>query len=265
VSRSQESQDRAAETNARVLILALVAVLVAIGLFWLAEHDAWFEKIRPVQVTMEQVAGLIVATGLLTAAWELVGKRRFAAEVLEKAKLSTDVTNSGLTRVTDRHHQDVPWGDLFAGTTLLDIAIPYARTWRNTHADSLRKLAAKRDGHLRVFLPDPDDRLTMESLAHRFKETRDDITKTVREAVIEYSKLDRRGGGGVEVWVRPGEVSFSCYRFDKKAAVIALYSHSRERPDWTSTPVLIAGKGHLFRFVNDELEEIKKQSRRVYP
>jgi hypothetical protein len=246
------------------VILALVAVLVAIGLFWLAEHDAWFEKLRPVQVTMEQVAGLIVATGLLTAGWELVGKRRFAAEVLEKAKLSSDVTDSGLIRVTDRHHEDVQWGDLFAGTTQLDIAIPYARTWRNNHAGSLRKLAARSGGRLRVFLPDPDDSLTMASLARRFNSTHDDITNTVQEAVREYPKLDRDGGGGVEVFVRSGEVSFSCYRFDRKAAVIALYSHSTDRRAWTSTPVLIAGQGHLFRFVDDELDEIEKQSRRVY-
>lgn len=266
VSPSPKSPfDRAAETNARVVILALVAVLVAIGLFWLAEHDVWFEKLRPLQVTIEQVAGLIVATGLLTAAWELVGKRRFAAEVLEKAKLSSDVAASGLTDVTNRHHGDVQWGDLFAGTKHLDVAIPYARTWRNTHADRLRELAARPGGHLRVFLPDPDDSLTMEGLARRFNTTPKGITDTVREAVREYPALDRPGGGGVEVFVRSGEVAFSCYRFDRKAAVIALYSHSVERRDWTTTPVFVAGQGHLFTFVVDELEVIEKQSRRVYP
>jgi hypothetical protein len=241
----------------------LVAVVVAIVLFWIAEHDAWFKGWRPVQATMEQVAGLIVATGLLTAGWELVGKRRFAAEVLEKAKLSSDVTDAGLLRVTDQYLEDVEWSDLFAGATRLDVVAAYARTWRNNHAERLRGLAALSGGRLRIFLPDPDDSATMEIFAKRFNMSVDKIKDTVREAIRDYTAFDRAGGGGVEVWVRSGDLVFSCYRFDHRAAVLALYSHSKERR--TSVPTLVVGRGRLFRFVSEELEAIEKQSRQVYP
>jgi hypothetical protein len=255
--------DRSAETNARVLILALIAVVAAILLFLIAEHDAWFKNLQWLQATMEQVAGLIVATGLLSAGWELVGKRRFAAEVLEKAKLSSDVTDSGLKRVTDQYLEDVEWAELFAGATQLDVVVAYARTWRNNHAERLRSLAAMSGGRLRVFLPDPDDGPTMAILADRFNMTPARIAETVNEAIDEYSALDRPGGGSVEVWVRSGDVVYSCYRFDHRAAVLTLYSHSKERR--TSVPTLVVGRGRLFRFVSEELEAIEKQSRPVYP
>jgi hypothetical protein len=264
VSSTQRNKaDRTAETNTRAVILALLAVLVAIALFWVAMHDAWFEKSKPLQATLEQVAGLIVATGLLSIGWELLGKRRFAAEVLAKAKLSADVTESGLRRVTDQYLEDVEWGELFAGASHLDLVVAYARTWRNHHAQRLRTLAAGSNGRIRVFLPDPDDQETMTILAGRFDMTVEDVSKTVEEAVREYSAFDRKDGGAVEVWVRPGDVLFSCYRFDSKAAVLTLYSHSKKRR--TSVPTFVVGSGRLFRIVSEELDAIQEQSRRVYP
>jgi len=259
----QSRKDREAETNARLLILALLAIVVAVILFWVSQHDSWFATIRPVQATLEQVAGLVLATGLLGAGWEIVGKRRFSAEVLEKAKLSADVTQAGISRVTDQYLEDVEWAELFAGATRLDMVVAYGRTWRNNHAERLRQLVARSGGQLRVFLPNPDDAMTMQILAARFDMTPDLVAETVREAIREYSDFSRPDGQGVEVWVRSGEAVFSCYRFDSRMAVLTLYSHGRKRR--TSVPTLVVGRGQLFRFVSEELAAIQEQSRRVYP
>lgn len=249
------------DTNARVVIVALgAAILAGLG-FWTTEHDSWFSGAAALQATLNNISGLIIATGLLTAAWEVVGKRRFAAEVLEKAKLSADVVDAGLTRVTDQYLEEVAWADLFQGTTRLDIVVAYARTWRNAQMDKLRAIASTPGAHLRVFLPDPTHAETMRILADRFGTDEPSITSTVNEAVRDFSALGV-GSGSVEVWVRQGDVVFSCYRFDSRA-VLTLYSHSRERR--SSVPTLVMNGGKLFKFVRDEIGAIEAQSTRVYP
>lgn len=250
------------ETNTRTVIIGLLAILMAVGLFWVSNQESWYQENSPWQSTWNQIAGLVVATGLITVAWELLGKRRFAAEVLAKARLSTDVVDAGITRVTDQYLEDVEWADLFEGANKIDMVVAYARTWRNTHAHRLRSVAARSGTRLRFFLPDPDDEVTMRVLAARFNQDPHSLAATVREAVSEFSALATQGGGRVEVYVRPGDAVFSCYRFDGRA-VLTLYSHARERR--TSVPTFGVRGGQLFKFVYEEIAAIKSQSTRVFP
>lgn len=252
----RRAQSAASETNFRVALIGLAAALVAAVLLWVAAHDGWLTG--PWRATLEQTAGLIMATGLLAAAWETVGRRRFAAEVLAKAKLSADVVDAGILRVTDQYLEDVEWADLFAGAMKVDIVVAYGRTWRNTHMERLRSVADTPGARLRVFLPDPDHLDTMRVLAERFATDPADIANTVREAVTAFQGLRRQSGGGtVEVWVRPGDAVFSCYRFDDRA-VLTLYSHGRERR--TSVPTWVVGTGRLFKFIRDDIDAIRVQS-----
>lgn len=251
------------ETNARVVAIALGAVLVAFVLFWVSSNDHWFVNARPLQTTLQQIAGLVIATGLLASGWDLVGKRRFAAEVLEKAKLSSDVAQSGIRRITDQYLDEVEWSELFAGAKRLDVVVAYARTWRNSHTDRLKQLVAQPGGSLRVFLPDPNDEKTMRNLAEGFSKTEQQLQEIVTEAIKDFSGSCRGDGQGVEVWVRAGDAVFSCYRFDNRAAVLTLYSHARERR--TSVPTLVMAQGQLLRFVSEELDAIQGQSRQVFP
>ena len=136
----------------------------------------------------------------------------------------------------------------------------YASTWRNTHRLRLQRLAATPGAAIRVFLPDPSDRKTVEVLADRFSMDVDMLTGKINEAITEFRSLARPGGGGVEVYVRRGDAVFSCYRFDGKA-VLTLYSHSRERQ--TSVPTLVMEGGDLFKFVRNEIDAIAAQSQRA--
>jgi hypothetical protein len=256
--RSRREHRAASETNLYVVLLALAAAILAAALMWISEHDSWLSG--PIRATLGQVGGLIVATGLLAAAWELLGRRRFAEEVLAKAKLSADVVDAGILRVTDQYLEEVEWSDLFAGALKVDIVVAYARTWRNTHMERLRETAKNPHARLRVFLPDPDDPETMKLLAGRFAMSEADVTKTVREAVKDFMGLHTAGGGVVEVWCRRGDLVFSCYRFDGRA-VITLYSHGRERR--TSVPTLVVGAGRLFKFIRDDIDAIQSQSHLV--
>jgi hypothetical protein len=249
-------------SNAWAIILALVAVVVAGGLFWISSNNEWFKDSAPLQATLNQVAGLIIATGLLSVGWELVGKRHFAAEVLAKAQLSAEVVDAGILRITDQYLDDIEWSELFDGVSKLDIAVAYGRTWRNTHAERLRAVSRRKGTRIRVFLPDPEDAMTMQVLAHRFDMTVSELQATVREAIRDFSNFKQQDGGDVKVYVRSGDAVFSCYRFDGRA-VLTMYSHGKKRR--TSVPTLVVRNGKLYQFVYDELSAIETQSRQVFP
>lgn len=209
-----------------------------------------------------QLGGLLFATGVLTVAWDLVGRRAFSREILAKAKLSAEVVESGITRVTDQYLDDVEWAELFNGARHVDIVVAYANTWRNANRSRLESIAASSGSRIRVFLPDPCDRLTVENLAARFGKDQPAVKRLINEAMSEFASLAKPGGGTVEVFVRPGDPVFSCYRFDNRA-VLTLYSHSRARQ--TSVPTLVMAGGELFRFVRDEIAAIAAQSEPVAP
>ncbi|WP_354156819.1 hypothetical protein [Arthrobacter sp. UYCu512] len=251
-----------AGSNAWAIILGLVAVVLAGFLFWVTSHDEWFEGALPLQTTLNQIAGLVIASGLLSVGWELVGRRHFAAEILANAQLSAEVVDAGLLRLTDQYLDDIEWSELFDGVSKIDIAVAYGRTWRNTHSARLRAVARRPGTRIRVFLPDPDDDLTMRVLANRFDTTVEALQETVRESVRAFSDLKQEGGGDVEVYVRAGDAVFSCYRFDNRA-VMTMYSHGRKRR--TSVPTFVVRSGKLYQFVYDEFAAIEDQSRQMFP
>lgn len=256
---SGKDRSRRAETNRATVLIALGACVVGIGILWLATWPIWSDAWTSI---WDNVGGLVIATGLLTAAWELIGKRSFAAEVLAKARLSTDVVAAGIQRASDQYLQYVEWDSLFGGAGKVDIVVAYGATWRNAQRVNLEKVAANKRGRIRVFLPDPDDVHTMKTLAERFSTDPDSVSARIREAITDFSTLKVANGADVRVHVRSGDVVFSCYRFDGRA-VLTLYSHSRERR--SRVPTFVVGSGSVYDFVYDEIQAISEQSRQVFP
>lgn len=236
------------------VVLALVFVIVGGVVLWVSGLDTLKEN-APLSGFLSQLGGLLLATGLITIAWDLVGRRAFADEILAKAKLSTDVVDSGLIRVTDQYHE-VEWADLFQDVSKLDIVVAYANTWRNTHRARLQA-AARRGCRIRVFLPDHRDAETINILAGRFGMDPATLQSKIQEAVTDFKDLPAPANSPVQVYLRKGDLVFSCYRFDSRA-VLTLYSHSRERR--TNVPTFVMKNGSLFTYVYDELAAIEQQS-----
>lgn len=252
--------DRIRHTNKSVALYSAFGLMVGIGLLWLAETDGRLEPSTTWKAVVNNLGGLTVATALLSAAWELFGKRAFAEEVMAKASLSADVEKSGITHVTDAYLDTVPWNDLMTGASKVDIVVAYANTWRNAHLTRLQLLAKAPGVRVRVFLPDPDDPFTMSLLANRFGKNAGDVESKVREAIHEFGELRQPGGADLQVFVRSGDAVFSCYRFDGRA-VLTLYSHSRERR--SAVPTLVVQNGDLWKFIYTEIGAILAQSRQV--
>lgn len=242
-------------TNWATLAVALAFVLVGVVLLFLSSSSVLRDSAQW-GAFAGQLGGLLAATGLITFAWDLVGRRAFAGEVMAQAQLSADVVDSGLTRVTDQYLDDVQWSDLFRDVKQLDIVVAYGSTWRNTHRRRL-EAAASRNCRIRIFLPDYTDPATMTLLAERFSMAEVDLISKVTEACADFKALATPGGtGSVEVRLRKGDLVFSCYRFDSQA-VLTLYSHSHRR---TNVPTFVMTSGSLFAFVSQELTALQEQS-----
>lgn len=244
-------------------VTSLTAILLMVGFVAAGLLLLWVAALPRVVAAsswspfLGQLGGLLAATGLLTIAWDLWGKRTFADEVFAKARVGADVARSGIVRITDQWLAEVEWRDLFRGARTLDIFVAYANTWRNAHRADLQRLLARPDARVRVFLPDTDDPETMALLAFRFNTTVDVLKQKILEAVADYRAMGEAARGSVKVYLRKGDIVFSAYRFDNRA-VLTLYSHSRQRQ--TAVPAFVVAGGDLFRFVQSEIEAIAQQS-----
>jgi hypothetical protein len=175
--------------------------------------------------------------------------------------LAADLRTAGLLRIGANYLNELDWQALFAGSRELDVFVAYGQTWRNLHARHLHQLAGRPGTRIRVFLPDPDDPVTVAVLADRFATTPQELVRRVEATRTEFEALRQPGRGRVEVYYRPGDRVFSFYRLDG-TAIVGFYSHSRNRVP--SVPVFVCqAPGALYDFVADELRAIERQSRPV--
>ncbi|HLR95483.1 MAG TPA: hypothetical protein VK053_13225 [Jiangellaceae bacterium] len=254
MGRTSKSPETEVVTLRAALIAGVTVVAGGLILWW---STAWTSS-EPMAAFLGQLGGLLVATGLLAVAWDVFGRRAFAREVLAKARLSADVVDSGVTKITDQYLREVAWEDLFDDARHVDIVVAYAATWRNTHWSRLETVASVQGASIRVFLPDPDDAATVANLSRRFGKTTDAVEDLIREAASAFASLRRPNGASVEVFFRAGDALFSCYRFNQRA-VFTLYSHSGARQ--TSVPTFVVAGGDLFKFIRNEIDAIATQSR----
>jgi hypothetical protein len=240
-----------------IVVTALVVAALGGTLIWvstlktLQDNGTW-------RLLLQQFGSLLIASVTLALLWELVGKRAFASEIFEVARIGADVRNAALVRIGTSYLDDVEWEAYFATVEKLDIFLAYGSTWRGAHFHRLRTVAGKRGTRIRVYLPDPYNDSLVSQLALRFSLTTEELKRRIIEAKSDFVGLRQEGGGDVFVDYHDGDPVFSCYRFDR-SAILTLYSHTRAR---ANVPTIVCRDGGtLYDFVRDELRAIESQSR----
>lgn len=234
-------------------IIVLVAVLAGVLLLVLATQlpdNGWL------QTVVEQAGGTVLVAALLTVAYDLVGRRALASEVMEIAELSGDIQQAGLERV-GANYQAVEWDRLLKADKV-DIYLGLGRTFYSVHSTALQAAAAKPTTRMRVILADPTDDAAVECMATRFTRTTEQVKADIRSATDSFVALARGAIGTIEVYHRPGEPLNALYRFDNQA-VITLYSHRRAHGE---VPYIVCRSGgSLYDFVRDEFSKLIEQGR----
>jgi len=93
-----------------VLIVVLFGILGTSLLIFVSAKTEWSEKHQIATILLTQLGSLLIVTTTITIGWELVGKRAFAEEVLEKANLSRELAEAGITKVFGSFHErEIDW------------------------------------------------------------------------------------------------------------------------------------------------------------
>ncbi|PKW14270.1 hypothetical protein A8926_1875 [Saccharopolyspora spinosa] len=169
---------------------------------------------------------------------------------------------AAVSHIGTNYLREPDWDELFKGVDRFDVFLAYGSTWRQSNLTNLENLARKKGVKIRVFLPDPDDQHTVNTLATRFNYTHEKLINHINEAKEEFSALPASKDGSLEIFFRKGDALFSCYRFGS-VAVLTLYSHQKRR---TGVPTVVCQQGgSLYDFLVQEFDSIHRQSRRVFP
>lgn len=256
-ARDQGALRKAAITY-RTAIIAGLTALVGAALLVVTSWPGLFEPGSGWQVFLSQLGGTLVTMGGLGILWELRGRRDVIDEVLDQVELSSDVKAAGIRRVS-MDWKAIEWGTLFSAARSIELQVAYASTWRNNHWTQLTSFANRSGNALTVILPDPDDSMTMRTLARRYQYTPEKVAERVRETARAFASLSSPTGAKVKIYYRDAEPTHTCYRFDD-TLVVTLYTHKRAR---TQVPAMILEGGSFAEFFQDDLDAAREQGREV--
>jgi hypothetical protein len=236
----------AERTTLRTIIISIVLVVVGAGSLLLSTR---FEQCNPLIAVFQDMGGLLMVSGAVSALWELVAKRSFLDEIWAKAQITEELRDAGIIAY-ESDFRLLDWHDLLNNALCLDIFFTYSRTWRNQYNRELVHIARNRAGRVRVILPDPEDEMTVKSLAHRFGMSEAELVGRINEALTYFRSLGKYSAQ-VDIWFYPRPPLFSFYLIDDRA-VLALYHHREER---LYVPAFVArGGGELYSYLRDEFE-----------
>jgi len=239
-------------TSLVVWISAVALAVVGIILLYVVSLDGFWAGHESLQTVVRDAASLFLVTGTITVIWQLLGKREFQNELFAIARISEEIRSAGIIAYTPSFLRNIDWDALFAGVRQLDVFFAYGRTWRATHDEELKAIAGRHGATIRVVLPDPLDRPTVNELARRFECNRDELQSLIEAAAQYFRDLGAENhgtGATVGIWFLPAAPTFSFYFFDD-VALLAFYTHRRER-----VPVpafLLARGGTLYDFLHQE-------------
>lgn len=260
-------------TTARGMIFALICVLIGGGLFVGVSTlclDAsctglpvWLNK------TLEQLAGIFVATGLLALFWDLWGRRTFAAEVMEVAELAQDVRTAGLAQISDNYQLQAMWADRFKRAMCLDVFVTYANHWRETHRDQIDLFVRHKGRRVRIILPDVSDESCVAAIACRSDKTPEEVVQKINDAYLKYRDLLESAQSALSEEARTSEIlayggphTYAAYRFDDEC-IVTLYRSFRKKTQ--VFPTLTFSGGTVGEVINQDLNYVIANSKKLWP
>lgn len=247
-------------TNLWTALIVLILLSVGIGLVIIASQ---IDPESPTQALstsrfFNELGKLLIVGTTVSLIWELINKRAFMNEFYAKAQLSEKIRRSGLSDIAFAS-SDFSWHDLISKANQIDLFFVYARTWRSNNEVELRKRLQGGKLHLRVILPDPEDRLILDAIANRHTLERSELKERILEATTFFSRLveDSKGRSNLlEIWYARVIPMLSFHRFDDKA-VLGLYTHQRQK---TEVPhLLVCDPGGVFDFIKNEIDALVRE------
>lgn len=169
---------------------------------------------------------------------------------------------AGISETILDFYRGVPWAELLANSSELDIFFTYGRSWRRSLTAELKSFLERCADRTRVVLPDiKAPKVTaLPEIAKRAGVPLDRLIEHVRGAQKYFLDV------GAEVWASDNAELYASYRFDA-TVVLTLYNHQRGQTEGVPT-ILCSRGGTWYKWFQDDFEALLRNSdwaRRVTP
>lgn len=221
-------------------LIALVLGLTGIFVLYFSATNSWLQGHPAFQTVLENIGALLLVTVAFQTIWNVGIRKDLIDMVLSKVKIRDEITKAGIVDA-ERLFTDLDWGEILSEVKELDIFFTYAHSWRQHNADKLKEIATRREGKIRVVLPDPEEDELVAELARRFDSSPNRIKEHIYEAKDFFQEMydDHLEEDTVEVFFFDSTPRYSYYRVDDKI-IVAFYKHTSAH---YSVPTLIIEKG----------------------
>ncbi|HYR88067.1 MAG TPA: hypothetical protein VE422_28570 [Terriglobia bacterium] len=240
-------------------MLGILLLTLAANVSWLTARPNW-------QAIIRDLGALFVASITVATLWDLFSKRAFLSELLATTQLAEDITEAGIGAITSDFYRGIDWPTLFGSTSDLDVFFTYGSTWRGSNRVDLQRFAKKKGARVRVVLPDPENPEVVAELAHRFRQTPDEVKRRIEGAKRDFEEIFDQAQAEFSLWFLPLAPVYSVYGFGS-LVVITFYNHGRGK--MLDIPTFVGRQGGtLHQFVTEEFEDLVAlggQARKVIP
>lgn len=236
------------------VIASALFIIGILLLIWAGVKEYWAYNTN-IQSFIETLGSTLLVTGIITVAWDLIGKRAFAEEILSKVSMSQELMQAGIIQVVpSSQSREIDWDDLFQKASEVDLLFYGSSWWINQNFKNLESFVKRQHTRLRVVLPDLDDSHTMLESSRRINATAEKEIRIITGALNDFRNLvEQYPKANIEIWLLKKSLLFSVFRFGNKA-VLSPYSH---RASSVGVPTIVCVEdGEIFRFIESELISI---------
>jgi hypothetical protein len=182
--------------------------------------------------------------------WQSLEKRLFAEDLLNLAKISSNIQDSGIISYYDSF-LDIEWDRQFYESKNLQMFFTFAITFGQHNRVKIEKAISK-GLKVEVYYPNIKNKVILDELNSRFDQTDPNWTyNKVRESIKLYKDL------GASVYMFNGNISASYYLFDN-IAYMSYFNHNNKKK--TVPCIEVKKGGNLFNYINEEMSIITKRS-----
>lgn len=235
---------RLSKGNLITLIISVICSIVCFVLvIWVFPFIFFKEESSQWLLLLSTVVSTIGAAFLVDILWELFAKKRFAESIFEIAKISENIANSGINQV-GKDFNKIDWKPDLSRTKNLTAVFTYARTWRNTNREELKKLDS-----FTVIMPNYNNEVIMLEFDRRFNWKKGKTAELIMEAEKEFEQI------GAKIKYTNQSLQASYYLMDT-VAVMSFFKHS---PEKGAVPYIRAEKdGIIYDYIMEELNHFNK-------
>ncbi|MCI0490796.1 MAG: hypothetical protein L0229_29740 [Blastocatellia bacterium] len=243
-------------------VLVLLALLLGVGLYWIAEADFLKSLSLTLSNSIKEFAKVLIAViviQILTRAW--LWKNAIDA-FYGRLKIKETISNTAIRDFW--WFNEIPWKELFdSSNDVRVVAISANALFTETHVGAVKDFLRRPNTSLKVVLADPTNQALMDSYDEEFSQPRGRRKDRIESSMRELLKIAQESGAVDRISIRFTSrlPRYSCYRFDDRYLFVPYLTRAERSPE--RIPVICFEKGSFVdKFLGYDLDYVFSQGSR---